>query len=317
MSKRRVLVTGAMGVIGKQLCDFIEKNYPNTIVHRNDLMTIDHPFYIKGDIRSYTEMEYVFRIAEPDIVFHLAAEVGRYNSELYHGKCVENNVLGALNVAMQCVEWDSKLVYTSTSEIYGENKGTLGSKETDVPDPINFYGLTKYQSEQVFNYYRKQYGLDVMIYRLFNAFGPGEYPNFYRSMVTNSIYDVLHGNTVYVHDKCARAWAYFDDIVRGLAIPMEDFRNDTYNLGTGHHELYSIRNLVTTICEIAHVNPKKIIKIVESGPFDVRLKFPNTHKMYNDFGFTCKWSTYEGLAKTIDWHKELYKSGWTKEKILH
>jgi dTDP-glucose 4,6-dehydratase len=305
-----------MGVIGKQLCSFLEHKYPDSLVHRNDLMTIDHPLYIKGDIRNYTEMEYVFRVAEPDIVFHLAAEVGRYNSELYHGKCVDNNVLGALNVAMQCLDYGSKLVYTSTSEIYGENKGTLGSKETDTPDPINFYGLTKYQSEQVFNYYRKQYGLDVMIYRLFNAFGPGEYPNFYRSMVTNSIYDVLHLNKIYVHRGCARAWAYFDDIVRGLAIPMYDFRNDTYNLGTGFKELWSILRLVKTICEIAKVNPKHIIKKVDRGPFDVRLKFPNTQKMYSDFNFECDWNTYDGLVETVNWHRELYNSGWTKEKIL-
>jgi dTDP-glucose 4,6-dehydratase len=317
MTENRILVTGALGAIGRKLCHFLEEQYPKALIHRCDLKTLDDNFYIKGDIRNHSEMEYVFRVVEPDIVFHLAAEVGRYNSELYHPKCVDNNVMGALNIAMMCGEYGSKLVYTSTSEVYGENKaGGLGSKETDPICPINFYGLTKWQSEEVFNYYRKQYDLDVMIYRIFNAFGPGEYPNFYRSMVTNSIYDVLHNNKIHVHEGTARAWAYFDDVVRGLAIPMYDFRNDTYNLGTGYKELYSIRKLVETICEIAGKNPKKIIKMEQPGPFDVLIKFPNVNKMEKDFNFKCQWNTYDGLRKTIAWHKALYAGGWTKRKLL-
>ena len=317
--QRRILITGALGVIGRKLCRFLENKYPDALIHRSDLMTIDDPLYVKGDISSYSEMEYLFRVVEPDLVFHLAAEVGRYNSENYHFKCIGNNVMGALNVAIQCAKWNSKLIYSSTSEIYGENslKKGLGSSETDPVEPINFYGMTKWQSEEVFNYYAKQYGLDVMIYRIFNAFGPGEYPNFYRSMVTNSIYDVLHGNTIHVHKECARAWAYFDDVIEGLAIPMRDFRaGEVYNLGTGYKELFTIKKLVEMICEIAKKDPDKIIKLEERGPFDVAVKFPDVYKMEHDFGFKCKWTTYDGLKKTVAWHKALYASGWTKKKVL-
>ena len=180
----KILVTGSKGVIGTPLVKELSRQGHE--VWQCDLSHHRDPNYTRADIAKYRQLERIFEANDYDYVYHLAAEFGRINGEEYYETLWETNVIGTRNI----LEWQRKkgfkLIFTSSSEIYGGKHEGVLSEDLPLHSSIiqlNDYAVTKWVNEiQIMNF-EKKHGNECMRLRLFNAYGPGEYYHNYRSVV--------------------------------------------------------------------------------------------------------------------------------------
>ncbi|MDD5270397.1 MAG: sugar nucleotide-binding protein, partial [Candidatus Omnitrophica bacterium] len=135
--KKKVMVTGANGMLADALCPLLIKNgyelIPTDITGEEGIT--------KCDIRDINGMLSVVKAARPEIIFHLAAETDVDKCELQPEHAYATNWQGTENIAQICKELDIAMVYISTGAVFdGEKEG--GYKETDKPNPISIYGMS-------------------------------------------------------------------------------------------------------------------------------------------------------------------------------
>ena len=123
------------------------------------------------------------RAFKPNKVYHLAALFANQNSIDHPNRDLSVNGGGLINVLNGCVKNSVKrVVYTSSSCVYGNLEYMIEGKEGQLVTP---YAITKLLGEQYLEYYSRQYGIEALSARLFNAYGPFDYPGLYRSVIPN------------------------------------------------------------------------------------------------------------------------------------
>jgi len=152
MMKKKAMVTGANGMLADALCPLLIKNgyelIPTDIAGEEGIT--------KCDIRDINGMLSVVKTARPEIIFHLAAETDVDKCELQPEHAYATNWQGTENIAQICKELDIAMVYISTGAVFdGEKEG--GYKETDNPNPISIYGLSKLKGEESVRSLLKRY----------------------------------------------------------------------------------------------------------------------------------------------------------------
>lgn len=149
----KILVTGSRGTLGTRLVEVLK--YRGHDVWEVDLQHYLGDKYIRADISEYRQLERVFE-QDYDYVFHLAAEFGRINGEHYYDTLWKTNVIGTRNILEWQLKKGFKLVFTSSSEIYGEAIEPLLTEDLPLKKTIiqhNDYALTKWANEvQVINF---------------------------------------------------------------------------------------------------------------------------------------------------------------------
>jgi dTDP-4-dehydrorhamnose reductase len=149
---KKVLVTGANGMLADALCPLLGKAgyevVPTDITGENGI--------IKCDIKDINSMLAVVKENRPEIVFHLAAETDVDKCELQPEHAYATNWHGTENIAQICKELDLVMVYISTGAVFdGEKEG--GYKELDKPNPISIYGMSKLRGEEAVQLLLKKY----------------------------------------------------------------------------------------------------------------------------------------------------------------
>ena len=296
-----VLVTGGLGVIGTRLVPYLRKFGYDVKVTDNRIAK--SPDYLRADVCSMVETMQAFKQWKIDYVLHLAGEVGRENGELFARRQVDVNVSGTLNLIQLCREYGARLIYASTSEVYGEI-GDRVMREDELPrTQTNCYAISKYQAEQYIRHFVENYGFDAHIIRIFMCYGPGEYPSYYRSAVSRFVYNIMHNRPVSVHRGAQRSWCYIDDIAEGWRLVMEHFaegKAEVYNIG--RQDPRSMAEVAELICELAGRDANLI---QESDPprFVMKVKNASFEKARQKLGFEARTPLEIGLQKTIDWQR--------------
>jgi len=212
-----VLVTGGLGVVGSHLVEKLRERGYEVVV--SDVKIKREDGYRRGDVTQYAEMDRIFKEFKIKHVYHLAGEVGRENGEHFPRRCIDINVSATMNLIQLCLEHDAALYFASTSEVYGhladKYKLTEDMIEKYNPQPTNCYGISKLQAEQYIRHFVENYGLKGLSFRFFMAYGAGEYPDPYRSAMSNFIFNILNNKPITVHQGAKRSWCYIDDIVQG------------------------------------------------------------------------------------------------------
>jgi len=296
----KILVIGSEGTIGTQLVKKLKED-PQVSVYRCDRIRMRADNYIMADIAHYETLGPVFEI-KPDIVFHLAGEVSRETAEHWPNIAVENNIIGTLNVIRACLKHGSKLLFAGTSEEYGElfASGVAVTEEMRPVQQQGIYGLTKWLTEELIEYYHRRYGLRAIIVRIFMCYGPGEYPNPYRSALTRFIDWARHGQPLHVHKGGKRSWCYIDDTISGLtAASGYDSKNfSIFNIG--NPEMVAMEDIAREIVKLT--NSKSEI-ILEEAPAGITLvKNADFTKAEKILKWKANISFAEGLKRTIAWH---------------
>lgn len=307
----KILVTGGLGFIGKML-----KSKLQTLGHEVitiDLQVKDYDDYIRADVTDFLDVWKTTKIfGEFDYVIHMAGEVGRLIGEEYPNKMIKVNDIGTLNIIQLCLQMNSKLMYFSTSEIYGKLLETteITEESTNHLSPFmltNIYAISKYFGEALVNHYVVNYGLKAVGIRPFMVYGPGVIASKYKSAIDQFIYNALNNKEFYVHRGTERAWCYIDDFVEGIVLILEkhkflDKKYEVYNVGT--QEYKTMEEVGTIVLKYTNA-PKELMKIIEpSNKFLVtRKRFSN--KKLVDLGFVQKVNLEEGIKKTTEWHRRL------------
>lgn len=150
--KRKLLVTGASGLLGNKIVELTKNDYTAIPLHKTKPL---HSNSLKLDITDATEVLNLFHKLKPDKVIHTASEtnVDRCETEKEHTWKI--NVEGTRNIALASSKVGAKLVYISTDYVFDGEKGNY--EERDEPNPINNYGFTKLEGEKQVIQYCQEY----------------------------------------------------------------------------------------------------------------------------------------------------------------
>lgn len=300
----KVLVTGSKGTLGKPLVAELKKRGHE--VWEVDLQHGPGEKYFRADIGHYRQLERVFE-QDYDYVYHLAAEFGRINGEHYYDTLWETNVIGTRNILEWQLKKGFKLIFTSSSEIYGEAQEPLLTEDLPQQKTIiqhNDYALTKWANEvQIINF-EKKYEVPIVRLRLFNAYGPGEYYHPYRSVVCLFIYRALHGLPYDVYEGYHRVFMYVDDLIPTIANVQDNFKaGEVYNIGGTEYR--SVHELSDLVLKYTKGDPS-LVRYLPEDKHNTVSKRPDIQKAIRDLNHNPQIILEEGIPKTVEWMKEVY-----------
>jgi nucleoside-diphosphate-sugar epimerase len=208
---KKALVIGSEGNIGRPLCAYLQAQ--GYAVMASDHKPAWRNQYLMADIRNPVDLLPAFDW-RPNIVFMLAAMVSRVTCEQAGTLAVETNLLGLQNVLELCKRGNARLVYFSTSEVYGPE--LLDMDEGLVPKPNNRYGLSKLLGEQLVEYEVQHYALQAVTLRPFMMYDEEEDFGDHRSAMIRFAYNLALGLPIEIHRGSERGWMHVSDAVRGI-----------------------------------------------------------------------------------------------------
>ncbi|MDA8219206.1 MAG: NAD(P)-dependent oxidoreductase [Dehalococcoidales bacterium] len=300
-----VLVTGGRGAVGTPLVRELRTRGHKVWVC--DLAHAEGPNYLRCDVADYRQLARVFRASDFEIVYHLAAEFGRWNGEDYYETLWQTNAVGTKNILRLQEERKFRLIFASSSEVYGDWQGVMG-EDVMVRHPIrqmNDYAISKWVNEQQILNSAERFGTETVRVRLFNTYGPGEYYSEYRSVVCQFVYRALHDLPYIVYLDHHRTSSYVDDTVRTLANIVERFRpGRVYNIaGSEYHDIKSLSDMILDYLG----KDDHLVKYVPIEAHNTRDKQAGTSMAVRDLDHRCTIPLKVGIPRTIAWQKEVYR----------
>ena len=268
-----VLVTGAAGFIGSNLCMRLLEELSDTLVVGLDNLNAYYDVnikrwrleqltgfrerfvFIKGSIADKSLVDKIFDEYQPQIVVNLAAQAGVRYSITNPDAYIESNLIGFYNILEACRhsydegrEGVKHLVYASSSSVYGSNKKVPYSTDDKVDNPVSLYAATKKSNELMAHAYSKLYDIPSTGLRFFTVYGPAGRPDMAYFGFTDKL---LKGEKIKIfnYGSCKRDFTYVDDIVEGVMrvmakaperkvgeddLPVPPYK--VYNIGNNHPE---------------------------------------------------------------------------------
>jgi nucleoside-diphosphate-sugar epimerase len=305
----KIFVTGALGFIGSYLVPYLREQGLEVV--SSDVHVRDYDDYMRADITSFEDLYRIFEKEGLDTVIHMAGEVGRMVGEEHPQKMLYVNNIGTLNLIKLCLDHKCRLIYFSTSEVYGRlfDKGKP-VKEEDLEEEgstfvaTNVYAMSKLFGEAIVKHYVENYGLNAVAVRPFMVYGPGEYPSKYRSALINFVHSALKGQKLTVHEGAERAWCYVSDFVRGVFLVMKhpfSRRYEAFNIGSDeYHTMHEVARMVVEECA-GDYSQIKMIK--PPSKFLILGKHFSIDKA-KSIGYKPQVPLKEGIHRVVDWQKK-------------
>jgi len=323
------LITGGAGFIGSNLVKvLVERGDEVTVldnfsVGRLNHLTdyLDNIKVVKGSVCDIDLMRKL--ISGTDTVFHLAVEcLMRCNSDI---RAHEVNVGGTFNACLAAQESHAKMVYVSSSEVYGTCK-IAPMTENHPLEPQSIYGLSKLIGEEYVTHFNKYYGLPAVIIRPFNTYGPNHRDDAYSAVITAFIRRLEKGESLIIEGTGdqSRDFTYVSDTAEGIAELSKLEHGEIVNIGSGN--AISINDLASTLKKIYSMencekvkyyrfrNPQDIASSLKKiyGKEDVFINpRPNdVFKLEADIslakahGYKPRVSMEEGLRKYMVWWRK-------------
>lgn len=289
---KKALVIGSEGNIGKPLVRHLKSlGYE---VFETDHRPAFRPGYVMADIRNATDLMQAFD-CKPDVVFHLAAMVSRVTCEQAASLAVDVNLTGTQNVLDLTKRVGARLVYFSTSEVYGPTIEFMD--EAVLPKPNNRYGLTKLISESLVEYEVTQHGMQAVILRPFMMYDEDEDLGDHRSAMIRFATNLAQGKSIEVHRGSSRAWFHVSDAVRSIeaAARVEGFH--IINVGSG--DVRAIEELAFLIADKLGAS-KSLIKVIDLPERMTLHKRSNLQRQKEILGVTPLVSFEEGVTRVCN-----------------
>ncbi|TRZ96059.1 NAD(P)-dependent oxidoreductase [bacterium] len=301
----KILVTGGLGTVGKVLVSELRNRGYD--VWLSDLAQYGDPKYIRCDVGQYRQLERIFEKNRFDYVYHLAAEFGRWNGEDYYDTLWVTNCVGTKNIIRLQEKYKFRMIFFSSSEVYGDWDRVMSEDVMDKYEikQLNDYAISKWVGEmQVLNS-QAMFNTETVRVRLFNTYGPGEYYSPYRSALCIFIYKALHEMPYTVYLGHRRTSTYVDDTVCTLANIVNRFKpGEVYNIGgKQEHDMKYASDLI-----LDYLGKKdSFVDYKEAELFTTKNKKIDITKATQDLDHNPKIVLEEGIPKTIEWMKEVYK----------
>ncbi len=259
----------------------------------------DSPYFtfIQGDIRQGASLRTGLKSA--DAVFHLAALVDISTSVTNPALTNDVNVAGTLRVLQESSKAKvQRLIFASSTAVYG-NSTTLPIKEDASPHPISPYAASKAAAENYLTAFHECYGLETVVLRFFNVYGPKNENSPYSGVITKFLRKSVNNEALTVDGdgKQTRDFIHVDDVTQALilALEAENAAGETFNVCTGIPT--SINQLAETISETTG----KQLRIKHGPPRegDIRHSYGEPMKASKGLGFTSKIRLKDGLIRLL------------------
>jgi UDP-glucuronate 4-epimerase len=311
----KVLITGGAGFIGSHLAerllesgrrvvvlDNFDTFYEPSIKRRNVALAAGFAGYrlVEGDIRDRAALDGVLSSERFETVIHLAARAGVRPSieqpELY----TDVNLNGTTCLLEACRRHGvEKLLFGSSSSVYGNNAKVPFSERDPVDHPVSPYAATKKAGEVLCHAHHHLFGLRVACLRFFTVYGPRQRPE----MAIHKFARILAaGGTVeqYGDGSSARDYTYVSDIVAGI-LRAEERCTGYHVWNLGGSRTITLAELVTKIASGLRVTPN--VKVLPMQPGDVDRTWADTSIVEAELGWKAEVPIDRGLALFLDWFR--------------
>ena len=332
----RVLVTGAAGFIGNDLCiQLAEKGYEvlgidNINDYYSPQLKLDRISRLKDyqnfefekvDIADKAKLTEVYKSFKPERTANMAAQAGVRYSLDHPDVYAESNLVGFLNILELCRhEGTDHLVYASSSSVYGANTLMPFSEHHATEHPISLYAATKKANEMMAHAYSHLYKLPCTGLRFFTVYGPWGRPDMATFKFTKAI---LNGDPidVYNHGHHRRDFTYISDIVEGVVRVLEKppVRNAAWSGQTpdsassqspyriyniGNHDPILLSDFIATLEKVLGKEANKNFKDMQPG--DVPDTYADSSELKRDFGYHPDTPLELGLRNFAEWYQSYY-----------
>lgn len=324
----RILVTGGLGFIGSNFIHHMLGKYDDIeIINVDNLSFGSNPdnlrdieqdkrySFVKGDINDDKLFSKVMK--DVDVVVNFAAQTHVDRSIADPSPFLSSNTIGVVSLleTIRKTNNDIRFLHISTDEVYGDIE--VGSfREEDRLKPSSPYAASKAAADMFILAYHRTYGLDTVITRCTNNFGPYQFPE---KLIPKTIIRAQMNMSVPIYGtgENVRDWIFVLDFCEAIDLLLQRGKSgEIYNVSAGNE--YPNIEVVRRILRILN-RPKSLITFVEDRPgHDIRYSLDSS-KIRSEVGWKPKYSFDEALEKTVRWYLE--NEWWWKplatEKVLH
>jgi UDP-glucuronate 4-epimerase len=333
----RILITGTAGFIGYHLTkallkanheivaiDSINDYYDTKLkFDRLEELGIIKPLYgeeqnstkfqnlnfVYGNLENEQLVDQLFIKYKPEIVINLAAQAGVRFSITNPDVYIKANIVGFFNILNACKKYQvNKMIYASSSSIYGDQIITPFTEDMIVDKPISLYAATKKANELIAHTYSHLYDINTVGLRFFTVYGPYGRPDMAYFSFANSI---LSGKEIEVFNEgnLSRDFTYIDDIVNGIMTIVNKLDSENtfekyeiFNIGNSNP--VKLMDFISTL-EIA-LNKKANLKFKPMQLGDVHNTFASVEKLKLKTNYSPSTTLTEGIQKFVEWYKTYF-----------
>ena len=294
----KVLVTGASGFIGRYLVDALRvRGHTVKGLDRRGADPCDllHPGAFQGAARDFS----------PHVVVHLAALTGRVFGEDNVALTARSNGEMCATIARACREMDLRLMYASSSEIYGDHGDAVCDEDTPLDVlPHNLYGLTKRWGEEACQLYVPEQKLTVMRFTM--PYGIGVLPGRGRAALPNIIWQAHTHQPIPIHKGAERSWCWIGDLIDAVVLLLEDGHCGTWNVGRDD-DSRPLRELAEFACDLTGAS-RGLIEDIDPPEAQTVVKRLSTEKLQG-LGWAPTVDIHDGMRRVLSWIAQFDEKG--------
>jgi UDP-glucuronate 4-epimerase len=316
----KILVTGSAGFIGMHLSTRLLaeghevvgydnfNNYYDVQLKRDRSARLEpHENFtlVEADLCDRDALNACFKAHRFDVVCNLAAQAGvRYSLEHPHvyEAC---NLQGFLNILEACRHAKTpRLVYASSSSVYGGNTKLPFSESDPVDTPVSLYAATKKANELMAHCYTHLYGVQTVGLRFFTVYGPWGRPDMAAWLFTDAM---LAGRPIQVfnHGQMQRDFTYVDDIITGVCGALFSDNLDRYEvLNIGNHRSEKLLDMIHILADALGVEPD--MEMLPMQPGDVPATYADIDRIRTKIGYEPTTPIRVGMPRFVEWYKQYH-----------
>ena len=313
--KKRVLVTGGAGFLGRHLVKRL-------LAQENDVLCVDNFFtgsrdniaeFLGNPNFEFLRHDVTFPlVVEVDAVFNLACPASPVHYQVDPVQTIKTCVHGAINMLGLAKRLKIPIFQASTSEVYGDPEVHPQTEDywgkVNPIGPRSCYDEGKRCAEALMFAYHRQTNLGIKVGRIFNTYGPYMHPNDGR-VVSNFIIQALLGEpiTLYGDGRQTRSFCYVDDLIDLMLFFMNDESGFPGPMNMGNPGEFTILELAEKIIELTGSKSGPVFMPLPTD--DPKQRRPNIDEAQSRYGWTPKTHLNDGLSKTIEYFDSLLKRG--------
>ena len=311
--EQKIIITGCAGLLGCHLSrhllskghtvvgiDNLSGGYKDFLPARGKKMR----FYNLNLEKDTEELKDIFKMHKPDVVYHFAAYAAEGLSPFIRNFNYTNNVLASVNIINECIKNKSKLIFTSSMAVYGDQKPPF--TEDLLQSPIDPYGIAKYAVEMDIITAHKQFGLVYNIIRPHNVLGI--YQNIwdkYRNVIGIFIKKALNGEPISIYGDGEQTRAFSD--IQYYMEPFEklisEHSGEIFNIGADKY--FTINEVANIVQDIAMNKHQLHVEIEHREPrHEAKHAYCDHTKAKELLNFEDKTNLYNLIDTMFDWAKE-------------